>query len=117
VIQTFKILKFLFGTSVILITFSSVRAGLNNFTDLIYVDEWLIERKIDIENNQIKCRASIPANATWFGARVRLDSNNELVKPIWLTFRDNQLSDNKLTKIKKHLNNCRSELLFLPDNW
>ena len=60
---------------------TSVQAGLNNFTDLIFVEEWLIERKIDLTFNEIECRASIPSHANWFGARVRLGPNNELIKP------------------------------------
>ncbi len=93
---------------------SAVNAGLNNFTDLIYVEDWLIERKVDLEKNKIKCRASIPANATWFGARVRMGSNNELIQPIGLLIKKDQLLDSKLIKVKKLLDDCRSGFLFLP---
>ena len=94
---------------------TSVQAGLNNFTDLIFVEEWLIERKVDLTINEIKCRASIPSHANWFGARVRLGSNNELIKPIWISVKAEQLLDSKLAKVKELLDNCRSGLLFLPD--
>jgi len=82
---------------------------------LIYVDDWLIERKVDLETNQIKCRASVPANATWFGARLRLGSNDELIKPVWVSIKEEALLDAKLTKVKNFLDDCRSGLLFLPD--
>ncbi len=97
-------------------TNSSVEAGLNNFTNLIYVDDWLIERKVDLDNEEIKCRASIPDKATWFGARVRLGSNNELIKPIWIPLEEDQLLELKLIKVRKILNDCRSGFFFLPDN-
>ena len=95
-------------------SFTSANAGLNGFTNLIFVEDWLIERKVDLTINATKCRASIPSNANWFGARVRLGHNNELIKPIWISVKAEQVRDSKLTKIKKLLNECRSGLLFLP---
>ena len=95
---------------------TSVQAGLNNFTDLIFVEEWLIERKVDLTINEIKCRASIPSHANWFGARVRLGSKNQLIEPIWISVKANQVLDSKLVKIRELLDDCRSGLLFLPEN-
>ena len=95
-------------------SFTSVNAGLNSFTNLIFVEGWLIERKVDLNNNKTKCRASIPSHANWFGARVRLGPNNELIKPIWISVEAEQVMDPKLTKIKKFLDDCRSGVLFLP---
>ncbi len=97
-------------------SFTSVNAGLNSFTKLIFVDDWLIERKVDLTNNETKCRASIPSHANWFGARVRLGANNELIKPIWISVNADEVIDSKLTKIKELLDDCRSGLLFLPGN-
>ena len=91
-----------------------VKAGVNNFTNLIFVEEWLIERKVDLTINEIKCRASIPSHANWFGARVRLGANNELIKPVWITIKEEQLQDSKLDKVKKMLDVCRSGFIFLP---
>ena len=96
-------------------SFTSVNAGLNNFTNLIVVDDWLIERKVDFTLNEIICRASIPSHANWFGARVRLGPNNELIKPIWISIKSDQVLDSKLTKIRELLDDCRSGLLFLPE--
>ena len=97
-------------------SFTSVNAGLNSFTNLIFIEDWLIERKVDLTINEIKCRASIPSHANWFGARVRLGPNNELIKPIWISVKADQVIDSKLTKIKELLHDCRSGLLFLPVN-
>ena len=97
-------------------SFTSVNAGLNSFTNLIFVEDWLIERKIDLINNEAKCRASIPSQASWFGARVRLGPNNELIKPIWISVKADQVTDSKVTKIKKLLDDCRSGLLFLSED-
>ena len=96
--------------------FISVNAGLNKFTNLMVFEDWLIERKVDLTINEIKCRASIPSHANWFGARVRLGSNNELIKPIWISVEADQVIDSKLTKIKELLYDCRSGPLFLPEN-
>ncbi len=113
---TSKFLKnYFFGTFLIL-SFTSVNAGLNSFTNLVFIDDWLIERKIDLTINETKCRASIPSHANWFGARVRLGPNNELIKPIWISVKADQIIDSKLTKTKAILDNCRSGLLFLPEN-
>ena len=46
---------------------------------------------VDLISDEIKCRASIPVQANWFGARIRLGNKNELIKyytkkkppPIW----------------------------------
>ena len=95
---------------------TSVKGGLNKFTNFIFFEEWLIERKVDLTFDQIKCRASIPSHANWFGARVRLGNKNELIKPIWISVKANQVLDSKLVKIRKLLDDCRSGLLFLPEN-
>ena len=113
---TSKFLKNYFFWILLIVSFTSVNAGLNNFTNLIFVEDWLIERKVDLTINEIKCRASIPSHANWFGARVRLGPNNELIKPIWISVRADQVIDSKLTKIKELLDDCRAGLLFLPEN-
>ena len=97
-------------------SFTSVSAGLNSFTNLIFVGDWLIERKVDLYNKESKCRASIPNHANWFGARVRLGPNNELIKPPWISVKADQVIDSKLIKIRKILDDCRSGLFFLPEN-
>ena len=83
---------------------------------MIFVEDWLIERKVDLTINETKCRASIPVHANWFGARVRLGPNNELIKPIWISVNEDQLLDSKLAKVKELLDVCRSGLLFIPDD-
>ncbi len=97
-------------------SFTSVNAGINSFTNLILVEDWLIERKIDLNFNETKCRASIPSHANWFGARVRLGSKDELIKPIWISVKADQVLDSKLAKIRDILDDCRSGLIFLPGN-
>ena len=101
VISTSEVLKKSFFWSIFICSCTSVQAGLNNFTDLIFVEDWLIERKVDLTINETKCRASIPSHANWFGARVRLGPNNELIKPIWISVKADQVIDSKLTKIKE----------------
>ena len=84
---------------------------------MIFVEEWLIERKFDLTTNDTKCRASIPFHANWFGGRVRLGPHDELIKPIWISVKPDQLHDSKLEKVKELLDDCRSGLLFLPDSF
>ena len=114
--STSKFLKNYFFWTFLIFSFTSVNAGLNSFTNLVFVDDWLIERKVDLTINETKCRASIPSHANWFGARVRLGSNDELIKPIWISVKTEQLLESKLTKIKELLADCRSGLLFIPEN-
>tara|TARA_Y100001968_G_scaffold69347_1_gene60464 strand:- start:85 stop:417 length:333 start_codon:yes stop_codon:yes gene_type:complete len=109
-------LKRFFLGLIIICSFTSAKAGLNNYTNLIFFEEWLIESKVDLTNNETKCRASIPTHANWFGARVRLGPNNELIKPIWISVKSDQLLDSKLAKVKKLLKECRSGFLFLPND-
>ena len=113
---TSKFLKDYFIGTFLIFSFTSVNAGLNSFTNLVFIDDWLIERKIDLTINETKCRASIPSHANWFGARVRLGPNNELIKPIWISVKAHQVLDSKLVKIRELLDDCRSGLLFLPEN-
>ena len=90
-----------------------VYAGLDDFTNLIFVDDWLIERRVDSLTGEIKCRASIPFHANWFGARVRLSPKNELITPPWISVKGDLLLDSKLKKIKDVLRDCSSGPLFL----
>ena len=114
--NTSRALKIPLFLSLLVCSCTSVNAGLNQFTDLILVEEWLIERKIDLTFNEIECRASIPSHANWFGDRVRLGPNNELIKPMWISVKADQLMDSKLAKVKELLDDCRSGLLFLPND-
>ena len=116
-IGTSEFLKNYFFLALLISCFTtSVNAGLNKFTNLIFVDDWLIERKVDLTINETQCRASIPSNASWFGDRIRLGPENELIKPIWISVKANQVLDSKLVKIRELLDDCRSGLLFLPEN-
>ena len=113
---TSEFLKNYFFLALFISSFTSATAGVNGFTDLIFFEDWLIERKIDLSINETICRASIPSHANWFGDRVRIGPSNELIKPIWISVRPDQVIDSKLTKIKELLEDCRSGFLFLPEN-
>ena len=106
---------YLFG-AIFICSWSSVLAGINEFTGLIFFEDWLIERKIDLTINETKCRASIPSHANWFGARVRLGPDDELIMPTWISVKGDQLLDSKLDKVREMLDDCRSGFLFLPED-
>ncbi len=90
-------------------------ADINKFTTLIFVEDWLIERKIDLISNDVKCRASLPRDGSWFGARIRLGSKDELIIPRLIPINEDKFSKLTLTKVKRVLKDCRSGLLFLPE--
>ena len=78
-----------------------------NFQTIDRVDGWLIERKLDGEQNHV-CRASLPGGGSWFSARVRLDRTDALVVPNGLT-PPNKAS---LDSAREALHLCRSSLLY-----
>ena len=71
------------------------------------VDGWLIERKLDREQNHV-CRASVPGGGSWFSARVRLDLTDALVVPSGLTPPNKASTDSA----REALRLCRSSLLY-----
>ena len=78
------------------------------FQTLDHIDEWLLERKVDVEQKPI-CRASIPGSGSWFSARVHLNSNDELVIPND-TDKPNQ---NSMQRVREALERCRKSILYL----
>ena len=92
------------------------KTGINKFTTLIFVEDWLIERKIDLRSNDVECRASLPRDGSWFGTRIRLGANGELIKPRWILIEEEKIGELRLTKVKRVLKDCRSGLIFLPES-
>ena len=88
-------------------------AGLDEFSYLDKIDNWIIERRVDSLTNQVRCRASIPGYYSWFGGRIRLDKEDKLIIP-------NEFLETEITspltikKIRSKLQICRSGLLYLP---
>jgi len=78
------------------------------FQTLDRIDGWLIERKLDAEQNPI-CRASIPGGGSWFASRVHLNSNDVLVIPNGSQAPDQQ----SVQSVQKALKRCRESLLYL----
>ena len=93
------------------------KAGINKFTTLIIIEDWLIERKIDLRINDVKCRASLTRDGSWFASRIRLGSNDELIKPSWIPIEEEKFGELRLTKVKRVLKDCRAGLLFLPESF
>ncbi len=91
---------------------TAAKAGLDHFSYLDQVDNWVIERRIDSKENTVKCRAYLRGNATWFGARIRLDRNDELLIPEDLK-NSKRSSPKMLAKVKQKLYTCRSGLIYL----
>ncbi len=78
-----------------------------NFQTIDRIDGWLIERKLDSEQNHV-CRASVVGGGSWFSARVRLDRNDALVVPNGLT----SPNEESLASAREALRLCRSSLLY-----
>ena len=113
-INLIKGLRIFLFFSLIFGSCKAAQAGINKFTTLIFVEDWLIERKIDSISNDVKCRASLPRDGSWFEARTRLGTNDELIKPRWITIEEEKIGELRLNKVKRVLKDCRSGLLFLP---
>ena len=90
-----------------------VSAGLDSFSYLDKVEDWLIERKIDSLKETVYCRASILNHGSWFGARVRLDRNYELVFPPELSKKEIP-SKSIIKRVKQALKICRSGFIYTP---
>ena len=78
-----------------------------NFQSIDRIDGWLIERKVDSEQNHV-CRASVVGGGSWFSARVRLDRNDALVVPNGLI----SPNEESLASAREALRLCRSSLLY-----
>ena len=91
------LLLFLIGTS----------AVAQSFQMLDHVDGWVIERKLDGQQNQV-CRASVSGGGSWFSARIHLDPSDGLVVPEGLS----APSKASLESARKALRLCRSSLLY-----
>ena len=95
--KCFLLLLSLIGTSALAQSFQTIDR----------VDGWLIERKLDSDQNPV-CRASVAGGGAWFSARVRLDRDNAVVVPNGLTM-PNKAS---LDSAREALRLCRSSLLY-----
>ena len=78
-----------------------------NFQTIDRVDGWLIERKLDSEQNHV-CRASVVGGGSWFSARVHLNRNDALVVPNGLA----SPNDASVASAREALRLCRSSLLY-----
>ena len=78
------------------------------FQPLDRVEGWLIERRLD-ENQDPICRASVPGPGTWFSARVHLDADDVIVVPAGLRRPD----ETRLEAVRDALQRCRASVLYL----
>ncbi len=86
-------------------------AGLDKFSRIDKIENWIIERKIDSGDQQIKCRAYIPSYYSWFGGRTRLNSNGDL----FISNKDAETKtpDQKIVnKVRKAIEVCNSSLIY-----
>ena len=78
------------------------------FQPLDRVEGWLIERRLD-ENQDPICRASVPGPGTWFSAQVHLDADDLIVVPAGLQRPDETM----LEAVRDSLQRCRDSVLYL----
>ena len=93
--------------SLLLLFLLGTPALAQSFQMLDRVDSWLIERKLDRDQNHV-CRASVPGGGSWFSARVHLDPNDVLVVPEGLIAPTKASVD----EARDALRLCRSSLLY-----
>ena len=48
-------------------------------TEIDSFGKWIVEQKFNSEENKVYCRASMKGYGTWFGERIRLDDNGEVL--------------------------------------
>ncbi len=85
-----------------------VASATTSFQPLDRVEGWLIERRLDANQDPI-CRASVPGPGTWFSARVHLDADDEMVVPAGLHRPD----ETRLEAVRDALRRCRASVLYL----
>ena len=78
------------------------------FQPLDRVEGWLIERRLDHNQDPI-CRASVPGPGTWFSARVHLDTDDVIVMPAGLHRPD----ETGLEAVRDALRRCRAGVHYL----
>ena len=89
----------------------STRAGIDKFTKLDVIKSWEIERRIDSETQEVRCRASIPNHYAWFGGRVRMKDDGKLIIP-------DEFSSEKLPNeetvdlVRKALKVCKRGVIY-----
>ena len=92
----------------LLILMVPVASASTAFQPLDRVEDWLIERRLD-DNQDSICRASVPGPSTWISARVHLDADDLMVVPAGLHRPD----ETGLEAVRDALQRCRSSVLYL----
>ena len=92
----------------LLILMVPVASASTAFQPLDRVEGWLIERRLD-DNQDPICRASVPGHGTWFSARVHLDADDVMVVPAGLHRPD----ETRLEVVRDALRRCRASVLYL----
>ncbi len=89
----------------------STKAGIDQFTKLDKIENWEIERRIDSETQAVRCRASIPNHYSWFGGRIRIKGNGELIVPDEFS-KQNLIKKDTLENVRKALKICKKGLIY-----
>ena len=92
----------------LLILMVPVASASTAFQPLDRVEGWLIERRLDANQDPI-CRASVPGPGTWFSARVHLDADDVMEVPAGLHRPD----ETGLEAVRDALRRCRASVLYL----
>ena len=87
---------------------ATVASASTSFQLLDRVEGWLIERRLDANQDPI-CRASVPGTGTWFSARVHLDADDVMLVPAGLQRPD----ETRLEAVRESLRRCRASVLYL----
>ncbi len=94
----------------------AAHAGLDKYTYLDKIENWTIERKVDSKSKDIFCRASIFDNGTWFGSRIRLNKDDEIIYPMEV-LKKTTPSKQTITTLKKALKACRAGFIYSPETF
>ena len=92
-----------------------VKAGLDSFSELDWIDGWLIERNVDSKTKGTRCRASLSSTGVWFSERIRINpkNENELIIPL-IHFPKQSKNKFPLETLRESLSRCKTDLIYIP---
>ncbi len=90
---------------------NSTKAGIDKFTRLDRINGWDIERRIDSDTQEIRCRASIPNHYAWFGGKVRINNQGVFHVPEGVS-KDDIPDKAAIREIIEAIKTCKKGLIY-----
>tara|TARA_Y100001968_G_scaffold332366_1_gene390269 strand:+ start:1888 stop:2253 length:366 start_codon:yes stop_codon:yes gene_type:complete len=112
IFSRFSVVIFLLGFLVFYESFTNKGfTGVNKYTKLDKIDDWIIQRKINNIDQSLKCRAFLPRNGTWFGSNVRINNYGQLIVPDDIVYSESENSK-VLAELRSALRKCKVNFVY-----